>query len=192
MKASSKKIDVLQLDINVGKAEAVRKGMNLGISRSYEVVGYFDADLATPLDEINRFYEKFSSCDKIEIVLGSRVKLLGRDIDRKPLRHYLGRIFATLASNILNLPVYDTQCGAKFFRVNEALKTVLSKSFQVKWTFDVELFSRFLKLKPISSLNIEEMPLKKWKDVDGSKVKPKDFFIAFYELYLIHSSKFEG
>ena len=81
----------------------------------YQFVGYWDADLATPLTEIQVFIQKFKSNNELKAVCGSRVLRLGSSIRRSVFRHYFGRIFATIVSNILNIPVYDTQCGAKIF-----------------------------------------------------------------------------
>ena len=53
--------------------------------------------------------------------------------------YYLGRLFATLASTLLDVRIYDTQCGAKIFRSTDDLKIVLSKPFLSSWIFDVEL-----------------------------------------------------
>ena len=182
----SSSVHIINLENNVGKAEAVRQGMLYSFNQGAEISGYFDADLATPLSEIPRLVEVLESDSSIDIVMGSRVNLLGRDIQRKPIRHYLGRVFATMASIILKIPVYDTQCGAKFFRNISAVKSSFDDSFTVKWTFDVLLLKRYLKAGDISK--IYELPLNRWVDVAGSKVKPTDFLKAILELYKIHIS----
>ena len=79
-----------------------------------------------------------------DVILASRVSLLGRRIVRSTRRHYLGRIFATLASRILRVAVYDTQCGAKLFRCAPALAAALRDPFLSRWVFDVELLGRLL------------------------------------------------
>lgn len=180
---------VFNLKKNYGKAEAVRRGFLEAMESNFSYIGYWDADLSTPLSSVNSFYNTIHNTDKL-IVLGSRVKLLGRKIERKPLRHYLGRLFATCVSLILQLEVYDTQCGAKLFRNSEQLKSVFSTPFTVKWTFDVEILARLTRSAMITSgVSLEnlavEYPLEEWRDVPGSKVKARDFFVAAVELVKI-------
>src|SRR5204862_482251 len=81
------------------------------LDRGAEVVGYVDADLSTPVAEVARLLDEMEQRG-VAVVMGARVALLGTAIQRRALRHYLGRLFATAASIILGLPVYDTQCGA--------------------------------------------------------------------------------
>ncbi len=78
-------------------------------------------------------------------VLGSRVARLGSSIERNALRHYLGRAYATIASMALGITVYDTQCGAKVFRVNDTFVAALAEPFRSSWAFDVELLHRLLR-----------------------------------------------
>ncbi len=120
----------------------------------------------------------------VEMLLGARVQLLGRKIARRPLRHYLGRIFATAASCVLRLPVYDTQCGAKLFRASAEMRPVFENPFLTRWLFDVELLARMIVAG--ADDRIHEFPLSQWQDVAGSKVKAKDFFHAAWQLGRIY------
>lgn len=184
-------IDVLHSQRNAGKGEAVRGGLLSAMRNDVRFVGYWDADLATPLDAINDLLRVLMSQPGVDIVLGSRVKLLGRTIERRLQRHYLGRAFATCASFVLDLPVYDTQCGAKLFRVTPDLARVLEESFLSRWIFDVELLARFLTLHATDQERVRraiyEVPLECWRDIPGSKVRPKDFLRAVRELVAIRN-----
>lgn len=180
-------LDVLVLPHNRGKAEAVRAGVLRALEQGSELVGYWDADLATPLDELPRFIEILSTQAQIWVVMGSRVSLLGRDIQRKPARHYLGRIFATASAVSLGVAVYDTQCGAKLVRNHPVLHAAFSQPFSSRWIFDVELIARIIAEVGADAArsHIYELPLLRWVDVAGSKVKPIDFVRAFLELVAI-------
>lgn len=181
----------LDLPANGGKAEAVRAGMRAAIEQhKAEIVGFWDADLATPLPAIHELLAVMEAKPGLQFVFGARVKLLGRDIRRRPIRHYLGRAFATAASLVLQLPIYDTQCGAKLFRVTPELRQILADPFEAAWVFDVELIARFLRLPTVRRESAEELiyeyPLQAWQDVAGSKLRPKDFLKAMLDLLRIY------
>jgi glycosyltransferase involved in cell wall biosynthesis len=179
------RVAVLDLQPNRGKAEAVRQGILQALERKDTAyVGFWDADWATPLDAIDQFVELAEGDPSIRFVIGSRVRLLGRHITRKPVRHYVGRLAATLASAVLGLPVYDTQCGAKLMRVDPETKALFGESFGSRWVFDVELIARYLGRHP-GGEGIYEVPLDRWRDVGDSKVRPLDVVGAFLELLRI-------
>ena len=180
---------VLTLDHNVGKAEAVRRGILRAFEDGPDYVGFLDADLSTGLDEIPAMVALLDERPSILGVIGSRVRLLGRRIDRRLGRHYAGRVFATLASMVLRLPVYDTQCGAKFFRATPAVASVFAEPFLSRWVFDVELLARFVRLGVADGLDpteiLVEHPLTEWRDVPGSKVRFTHGFRALFDLVRI-------
>ena len=178
----------LPLEKNFGKAEAIRQGVRyISENLDCELFGYFDADLSTSLDYIQRFSEIFKKSDEIKIVIGARIRRLGANISRNPIRHIFGRIVATIASLILKLPVYDTQCGAKIFN-REFVKDVFLEPFQTKWLFDIEILLR-LTQKYGSNKIIQstlEFPLECWIDEGNSKINIKDFlFVPYYLLKII-------
>jgi dolichyl-phosphate beta-glucosyltransferase len=175
----------INLQKNQGKGEAVRVGVLKAIEIGADIIGYWDADLSTPLKQIDRMSEKIHG--DTDFVIGSRVKLLGHHINRLPLRHYMGRIFATFASIVLRLPVYDTQCGAKLFKNTDVIWEVFSKPFSVKWSFDVEFIGRLKILKNARNLkHIEstavEYPLEEWRHINESKVKTTDLIVGIVDL----------
>jgi glycosyltransferase involved in cell wall biosynthesis len=191
-RVSGASVNVLDKKVNSGKAEAVRDGMLHAIETGRSgFVGFWDADLATPLGAISCLRQKLIDNSNLQMVFGSRVRLLGRHVHRRTSRHYLGRVFATVVSLILRLPVYDTQCGAKIFRVTPELSQVLSRPFISRWVFDVEILARFIALDKgdLHALHdsIYEYPLERWEDVAGSKVKPGDFLLAFVDTFRIYS-----
>jgi dolichyl-phosphate beta-glucosyltransferase len=170
---SPDRISVIDQKKNTGKAEAVRKGIIYMLTqRQYDFVGYFDADLSTPLAEIEYFFlfQKFKP--ECLVMLGSRVNRMGTRIERKAYRHYLGRIFSTMASMVLKMPVYDTQCGAKIFET-ELARQIFHSPFISPWLFDLELLARISEKKGLSEAKkiILEIPLNEWTHKSGSKIK---------------------
>jgi dolichyl-phosphate beta-glucosyltransferase len=169
------RFSVLAIPSNVGKGEAVRQGMLRALDEAPELVGFWDADLATPLAALERFLHAFDERPSLEILIGSRVQLLGRHIERNPARHYLGRVAATFVSRMLGIAVYDTQCGAKLFRATPRLREILSQPFLSRWIFDVELLARWMRAAGARETwevgeRVRELPLEVWRDVPGSRI----------------------
>ena len=182
-------IRFITLETNRGKAEAVRQGTLSGIAAGATYVGYWDADLATPLNTILEFVAELKKSSDLLLVMGARVQLLGRTILRNRYRHYLGRVFATAASVVLRMPVYDTQCGAKIFVSSEPVALAFRDPFISRWVFDVEILARLVHRGKVNPhLAICEYPLMEWHDVKGSKIRLKDFWLAFWDLGRIYSA----
>jgi dolichyl-phosphate beta-glucosyltransferase len=179
------RVSVIDQQPNQGKGEAVRVGILRAMDGGAAYAGYFDADLATPLDAIDEFVSTLDENQNIDIVMGARVALLGRHIDRNPARHYAGRVFATAASLVLALPVYDTQCGAKLLRVSATTRDIFALPFGSRWIFDVEMLARYLAGAGRKD-GIYELPLRRWTDVGESRVKPMDFVRAGGEMAAIY------
>ena len=125
--------------------------------------------------------------DRCQFVLGSRLKRLGASVRRSEVRHYLGRVFATAASLLLSLPVYDSQCGAKAFRA-DVVEVLFRDPFSTRWLFDVELLARLRNQLGRDSLlaSVIEMPLGAWHDVAGSKLGVAHMAAVPLELLRIH------
>ncbi|MFW6244765.1 MAG: glycosyltransferase [Fibrobacterota bacterium] len=188
------RVRIVRNSRNMGKAEAVRRGIldSLG-SGKYSYVGYFDADLSTPLSQIGRLRNVMENDSSCILVLGSRFRHMGAQIIRNEMRHYLGRVFSTFASLILKLPVYDTQCGAKLLRAQEAAR-LFEEPFISRWLFDVEILARVINLKGYEAtmMEVREMPLQKWIEKGDSRLSFKSILRVPFELMKIRRKYFSS
>lgn len=180
----------LHISENVGKAEAVRRGIlyiKEQIQTSY--IGYFDADLSTPLDFANQLQLILETEPQLWMVFGSRQLAPQEKIKRRKRRHAAGRIVSKLINLSLNIHFADTQCGAKLFRRN-TIEALFEEPFVSTWVFDVELIHRIKKIHPHTQIEslVKEIPVSSWHDVGESKVSPFYFFKLLRELVKIRRS----
>ena len=187
---SPKNIEVLSLPANVGKGEAVRAGFNYAFERSATQVLFCDADFAVGPQDLLRLCNKLEDHVDCKAIIGSRIAMVGSNIQRSIFRHYSGRAFATLVSIMLGQQIYDTQCGAKVFKADDAVIRVFSQPFLSRWAFDVEIIGRLLRLEQstTNSKLILELPLLNWLEVEGSKLNLVSQLRTVLELFKIRSS----
>lgn len=185
------RVFVVNLTKNVGKAMAVHSGFQWAFEHldgnTNKSIGYLDADLATPLLEALRLH-KILINSNLKLVFGSRILKIGSNIERKGYRHYLGRIVATFISLSLKLPIYDTQCGAKFFVFNSYTSSIFKEPFISRWLFDVEIFWR-IKTTCNFHKDVREEPLQEWIEKGGSKITFKDTLKIPFELIKINANE---
>jgi dolichyl-phosphate beta-glucosyltransferase len=183
---------LLDCSSNSGKGNAIRHGFQAAIAGTpeFKVLGFVDSDgafspsdIKFQIDMLLHLIEHKS--DQIpDVVLSSRVALAGRAIHRKPSRHYLGRVIATLLTRGWVDAPYDTQSGFKLFHNTEAFRHSVAMDFSTKWFFDLEIFIKIAHFKN-GNIKLWEEPLNSWKDVDGSKIKASHFFRILTEVLYV-------
>lgn len=164
----------------VGKGGALMLG--LAQARG-ELVGYVDADGATPPEAFQELAERIGSAGAI---IASRW-IPGADVSpRQPLaRRIASRIFNLLVRAIFGFHISDTQCGAKLMR-RAAVQRILPHLGITHWAFDVDLLFQLHR----AGFEIIETPTV-WHDVSGSQVKvvraSLEMIVAMTRLRLIYS-----
>jgi dolichyl-phosphate beta-glucosyltransferase len=192
LKKDNSRFHVFHAPHNLGKANVIQSAYQVALKNnalaSYEWIGFWDADLATPLEAVDQMlrYQEFYEGKVVDSLWGSRNSRLGSNIKRAMHRHYLNRIFVTINSVLLGVKAYDSQCGAKLFRA-EAAKIAFESPFISRWIFDIEILLR------LKNQMIVEFPLMKWEDVPGSKVKVfKEIFRVFLDILKIRKHYITG
>lgn len=155
-------LDPLMLPKNAGKGAAVYRGWRAGPET--QVLAFVDADGAVSASEVLRIWHAWPDLHA-DAVIASRVKMLGRSVHRISARHYAGRVFATLASSLTGLEVYDSQCGCKFLSRDAFLAADTLGLAASRLAFDVELLVALAR----SNCRMVEFPVD-WQDVAGGSV----------------------
>jgi glycosyltransferase involved in cell wall biosynthesis len=170
-RAVPQQIEVFSLAQNSGKAEAVRRGLQHVSSRGDELIAYWDADLATPLDAVFDFVNIAEKMPHINVVYGARLNLMGHEVNRDTSRRIISKCCNILARAAVRLPIGDTQCGSKLLRNTPELRAAIAKPFTSGWMFDIELFARMARMFDKPQKAFYEQPLMAWEEVAGSKIK---------------------
>ena len=169
---------------NKGKANSIHKGFMYAKSwMEFNVIGYWDADLSTPLEEISLLLEALRNDPNCIVCMGSRKSTSENNIYRLHWRHLLGRGFTFVSSRLFALPFYDTQCGAKLIRTPFAYQ-VCEEPFVSRWLVDIEILLRLKDLYPEGKFC--EVVLRSWTHQPGSKMRIKDLWKIIYEIRKVY------
>jgi len=157
----------LLLDRNHGKGGAIYAGWRTGASHSW--LAFVDADGSCPAPEVVRLIRHALSRGTPgatpPALFASRVKMLGRHVDRLLSRHLVGRIYATLVSELLSIPIYDSQCGLKMVP-RPAFESIQNRLTVQGFAFDVDLLVALLD----SGCPVHEFPID-WHEKPGGTVR---------------------
>ena len=176
-----------------GKAYTVRSGVARARGK---VIGFTDADLATPIDSLDRALPLLA--DGSDVVIGSREGQGAVRRDEPFYRHLMGRVFNGLVQ-LLALPgIQDTQCGFKILRgpvARELFGALLLYGDDTPppkgpavTAFDVEL----LYLARRRGYRIAAMPVL-WRYVSGSKVSSlRDSIRLFRDVVMVRLNALRG
>ena len=178
---AEKNVSIINLESNVGKAEAMRRGFMSLKEVEVDIIGFADSDLATPLCEIFRVLD-LCPVNRPFFIIGSRKKLKSNKIERRKVRLYASYAFKWAVSFFTSFSVEDSQCGLKFFS-RELAFDLFDRPFVSRWLFDVELLLR-LGEQPAQKLVImpESVSLNRWIDIPGGSLGLKDFILSPFVL----------
>lgn len=154
-------VRLLRAPVNRGKGDAVRRGM---LAARGEIVFFFDADLSTPLAEMQGFIDRLGA--GADVVIGTRKHPEAR-IDRyQPwYRVQLGLAYTRLVNGLMGLRFSDYTCGFKAWR-REAALAVFERSRLSGWSFDAEAVFLAARL----GYQIVEIPVQ-WADRPDTRVR---------------------
>ncbi|MFF1420691.1 glycosyltransferase [Streptomyces sp. NPDC058280] len=181
--ADEPRIHVVTSKGNRGKGHALRQGVLASYGRRVLVT---DADLATPIDELDRL-DKQLTADGGGAAIGSRAHPDARiEVRQLALREWLGRLGNRLIQLVAVHGISDTQCGFKLFDGEQA-RAAFADSRLDGWGIDVEILRFFRR----SGWPVTEVPVR-WSHQPGSKVRPLDYGKVLLELVRLRARRTRG
>jgi len=165
-----------------GKGAAVRTGVLSG-QGDYLLIS--DADLAVPIEEVNKFLPP--NCNNYDVAIGSR-EVEGAKRFGEPLyRHLIGRVFNIIVRLLILPGLRDTQCGFKCFK-HTVVQDLFASNRITGWSFDVEILS----IARLRGYRIIEVPVN-WYYNEMSKISLlRDSLQMFREIIEIWKNKNKG
>jgi len=174
------RLRVVSSGVNIGKGRAIKNGI---LKSSGELILFSDADLSTPIEEINRllaYMEKGS-----DAVIGSRNTAGSKVMIHQPwYRELMGKTFNLFVKYLLIKDFNDTQCGFKLFRGSVA-RDIAGLMKIDGFAFDVEM----LYIAKLKGYKIVEVGVC-WKNSADSKVRlfrsPASMFLDLFRIKILH------
>lgn len=166
-----------------GKGFAVKQGFKEALKSKAGLIGFVDADLATPPEA---YFDLIKNIGSYEGIIASRY-IKGSVLKPKQSfsRIFIGRVFNLIVRSLFLMPYQDTQCGAKLFK-RKAIEQALDKLNISQWAIDIDLLYNLRKI----GFRVKEYP-STWQDIGGSKLDIKkasaQMFFAVIQLRLLNS-----
>jgi dolichyl-phosphate beta-glucosyltransferase len=151
---------VLRNDRNRGKGHAVRRGMLEARGQRRLMT---DADLSTPIEELQRFLETMDR--GFDVVIGSRaVPGANIEVHQPWFRENMGRLYNLFVRALAVPGLHDTQCGFKLWSA-AAARDAFAAARLDGFSFDVEA----LYLARKRGYRIAEVPVT-WRNDAATRV----------------------
>ena len=165
-----------------GKGFAVMEGFKDALQRPNDLIGFVDADMATPPAAFELLIERIG---RHQGIIASRWRRDSEVTKQSLLFKLKSFVFNLVVRSLFGFPYRDTQCGAKLFR-REAIMYVQDKMQITKWAFDIDLLYK-LRKKGFSIVETSTT----WESKDDSKIKlvkaSLEMFLSVVRLRLVYS-----
>jgi len=165
-----------------GKGFAIIEGFKDALTRKNDLIGFVDADMATPPEA---FQDLIKKIDNYQGIIASRWLKGARVQKQTSFRRFISRGFNLIVRTFFLFNYRDTQCGAKLFK-REVIENIIAELNLTQWAFDINLLYSCKRHK----FRIKEIPTT-WADKTDSKIDltktPVQMFLGVVRLRLIYS-----